>query len=309
MIQKDYQEEQKAQPSKKVPFVPPLRIGPLRDISFQGIQLHGLSPGKQNNNNRSENQIQDNSCDRSDSSSCSFVMGIDFTFNLIKDVQKHPLDLKAQWYVIPADGFQWVTTCHNNKLCRTEAQIAEIKQIYGPDANRKTHAKKHKFKFKARSDQNYVCPLFDQFQFIQRGYDIFSLKKDAAEGKLRCQVCKSAQTKVRNCAFLNADWSIKATLKSNKNSNIADANRTYDQSLYMLRDISYDFQKIFLSLDILVKAIDCGSKQPFQNLPNESVSESEFEESKDSRGRSKRKQDSMSVPKNSSIKQLSQFNN
>lgn len=48
-------------------------------------------------------------------------VGIDFTFNNIKNVKKVTWKSDAPWYREVTDGFCWLAYCENNELSQAEA--------------------------------------------------------------------------------------------------------------------------------------------------------------------------------------------
>jgi len=48
-------------------------------------------------------------------------VGIDFTFNTIKDVKKVTWKDDAPWFREVTDGFCWIAYCHNNNLTLQQA--------------------------------------------------------------------------------------------------------------------------------------------------------------------------------------------
>ena len=104
----------------------------------------------------------------------------------------------------------------------------------------------------------YVCPSYGNFIVINRGLEVFSLDKDKKEGLLRCPCCLSNKhLKVRNCGFVNCEWSMRGVLKSNKDSKIYADGRTYDNKLYTFKEC--DYFEIWSSLDVMAKKLDSNS--------------------------------------------------
>jgi hypothetical protein len=86
----------------------------------------------------------------------------------------------------------------------------------------------------------YNCPAYNELVVINRGYDIFQLKKDSNNGLLRCPCCRTSKfLKVRNCGFVNCEWSMRGTLRKNKESKIYADGRTYDGKLYTFKECEY----------------------------------------------------------------------
>jgi hypothetical protein len=87
---------------------------------------------------------------------------------------------------------------------------------------------------------------------INRGFEAFNLNKDFEDGVLRCPCCLSGEKiKIRNCGFVNCEWSMRGKLKSNKNSKICADGRTYDSKLYTFKEC--DYFEVWKSLDIMAK--------------------------------------------------------
>ena len=57
-------------------------------------------------------------------------LGIDFTFNTIKDVKRVTWKEDAPWYREISDGFSWLCYCHNVK-CFAHKQLVVINKAYG----------------------------------------------------------------------------------------------------------------------------------------------------------------------------------
>ena len=90
---------------------------------------------------------------------------------------------------------------------------------------------------------------------INRGYEVFNLKKDLKNGVLFCPCCLSKlHLKIRNCGFVNCEWSMRGVLKSNLESKIYADGRTYDNKLYTFKEC--DYPEVFHSIDIMAKHLD-----------------------------------------------------
>ena len=90
---------------------------------------------------------------------------------------------------------------------------------------------------------------------INRGYEIFQFKKDLTNGVLRCPCCRTSKfLKVKNCGFVNCEWSMRGTLRKNKESKIYADGRTYDNKLHTFKEC--DYATVWLSLDIMAKELD-----------------------------------------------------
>ena len=106
------------------------------------------------------------------------------------------------------------------------------------------------------------CPAFSQLVVINRGYEIFQLKKDITNGVLRCPCCRTSKfLNVRNCGFVNCEWSMRGILRSNKESKIYADGRTYDNKLYTFKEC--DYMSIWHTLDVMAKKLD-----PAQSIQN-----------------------------------------
>ena len=102
------------------------------------------------------------------------------------------------------------------------------------------------------------CPAFQELVVINRGYEIFQMKKEMTNGILRCPCCRTSKFLiVRNCGFVNCEWSMRGILKTNKDSKIYADGRTYDGKLYTFKECNYE--KVWHSLDIMAKKLDPAS--------------------------------------------------
>ena len=98
---------------------------------------------------------------------------------------------------------------------------------------------------------------------INRGYDVLNLKKDLQANVIKCPCCLSVTTlKVRNCGFVNCEWSMRGVLKTNPDSKVYADGRTYDNKLYTFKEC--DYFDIWQNLDILAKKLD--STKSVQNI-------------------------------------------
>ena len=59
-------------------------------------------------------------------------LGIDFTFNTIKDVKKVSWKDSAPWFREIYDGFCWLAYCKNESLQREMYLKSEMRSRYGP---------------------------------------------------------------------------------------------------------------------------------------------------------------------------------
>ena len=108
-----------------------------------------------------------------------------------------------------------------------------------------------------------ICPAYKQLVVINRGYEIFQMKKEMTNGMMRCPCCRTSKyLMVRNCGFVNCEWSMRGVLKQNKESKIYADGRTYDGKLYTFRECDYQF--VWHHLDIMAKKLDANS---VQNVP------------------------------------------
>jgi len=98
---------------------------------------------------------------------------------------------------------------------------------------------------------------------INRGYEVVQLKKEMTNGILRCPCCRTSKfLVVKNCGFVNCEWSMRGVLRQNKESKIYADGRTYDGKLYTFREC--DYQSTWYQLDIMAKKLDINS---VQNVP------------------------------------------
>ena len=89
------------------------------------------------------------------------------------------------------------------------------------------------------------------------------MKKELTNGILRCPCCRTSKHLiVRNCGFVNCEWSMRGVLKTNKDSKIYADGRTYDNKLYTFKEC--DYQQTWHQLDIMAKKLD---KASVQNVP------------------------------------------
>jgi len=192
---------------------------------------------------------------------------LDFTFNTIKNIKKVEWKHQAPWYREITDGFCWIAYCQNTTLSTNHLGQANLKALFGPNA-RPTEYQAEFQKMLKEFDQGGVhnCPAYNQLVVINRGYAIFQLRSDIANGILRCPCCRTSKyLKVRNCGFVNCEWSMRGTLKKNKESKIYADGRTYDGKLYTFKEC--DYQDVWLSLDIMAKEL---TNNCTQNIPVES---------------------------------------
>lgn len=59
-------------------------------------------------------------------------VGIDFTFNTIKDVKKVSWKESAPWFREINDGFCWLAYCENDQIQQDMYLKAEMRARYGP---------------------------------------------------------------------------------------------------------------------------------------------------------------------------------
>ena len=139
-------------------------------------------------------------------------LGIDFTFNTIKNVKKVNWKEEAPWYREITDGFSWLCYCQNEK-----------------------------------------CKAFQELVVINRGYGLFSCKKELQS--LRCPLCYASKTlMVKNAGFVNCEWAMRGILTKNQQSKIYADGKTYDSKLYTFKEC--DYKDVWLTLDIMVKELD-----------------------------------------------------
>ena len=127
-------------------------------------------------------------------------LGIDFTFNTIKNVKKVNWKNEAPWYREITDGFCWLCYCQNPK-CEGFQQLVVINKGYCVVAIGKELS-------------SLVCPI--------------------------CKTGnKQPQLSIQNCGFVNCEWAMRGILRKNKESKIYAEGRTYDNKLYTFRESDY----------------------------------------------------------------------
>ena len=110
---------------------------------------------------------------------------------------------------------------------------------------------------------SFECPAYKQLVVINRGYEIYQMKKEMSNGILRCPCCRTSKhLVVRNCGFVNCEWSMRGVLKQNQDSKIYADGRTYDGKLYTFKECNY--LEVWQQLDIMAKKLDSNS---VQNMP------------------------------------------
>lgn len=186
-------------------------------------------------------------------------LDIDFTFNTIKSVKKVSWKEEAPWYREILDGFCWLAYCHNEKMSDEMYVRSEMRARYGPNGVNKMSLQDYVNQYEHEMDfsQNR-CPAFDQLVVINRGFNVFSLKKDISNGVLRCPCCRTSKNlEVRNSGFVNCEWNMRGILRSNKESKIHAEGRTYDKKLYTFKECNYT--EVWYQLDVLAKKLDPAS--------------------------------------------------
>ena len=142
-------------------------------------------------------------------SSFQLSLGIDFTFNTIKNVKKVNWKEDAPWYREISDGLSWICYCQNPK-----------------------------------------CLAYKQMVVINKGYGVYSIKKEMMH--IKCPCCLTGKfLEVRNCGFVNGEWAMRGILNRNKESKIYADGKTYDNKLYTFKEC--DYKTIWFALDIMVK--------------------------------------------------------
>ena len=63
------------------------------------------------------------------------TLGIDFTFNTIKNVKKVSWKEEAPWYREILDGFCWLGYCHNTNMKQELYVKAEMRARFGKDGH------------------------------------------------------------------------------------------------------------------------------------------------------------------------------
>ncbi len=98
---------------------------------------------------------------------------------------------------------------------------------------------------------------------INKGYGIFSLKKDVFN--LKCPCCLSGKfLEVRNSGFVNCEWAMRGILNRNQESKIYADGKTYDNKLYTFKEC--DYKSIWFALDLMIKQLD--QKTMLRNIPS-----------------------------------------
>lgn len=143
-------------------------------------------------------------------------MGIDFTFNTIKNVKKVQFKQESPWFREIKDGFNWFCYCVNQK-CEVHRQLVVINRGYSTLSIR-------------RELQLSVCPV------CKTG------NKPGPNGEPPTLL-------FRNCGFVNSEWVMRGTLKKNPDSKIYADGRTYDSKLYTFQEI--DYRDVWHDLDII----------------------------------------------------------
>ena len=137
-------------------------------------------------------------------------LGIDFTFNTIKNVKKVNWKEEAPWFREISDGFCWLAYCYKEG-CVANNSLVVINRGYAGS--------------------------------------VFNLQRDWNNGDIKCPVCKDRnQIKVRNAGFVNCEWTMRGILKRNRASKIYADGRTYDGKLHTFKEC--DYLNVWSSLDI-----------------------------------------------------------
>jgi hypothetical protein len=179
-------------------------------------------------------------------------VGIDFTFNTIKNVKKVQWKDEAPWFREVSDGFCWLAYCHNNDLSYDQA-VAATKRAEG--VNMPQNQTDRINNPAARSQQRYQCPAYAALVVINRGFEVLNLKQDHQAAIIKCPCClSSSKIRVRNCGFVNCEWSMRGVLKTNQESKVYADGRTYDNKLYTFKEA--DYFEIWHNLDIMAKRLD-----------------------------------------------------
>jgi len=166
---------------------------------------------------------------------------LDFTFNTIKDVKKVDWKQQAPWYREITDGFCWLAYCQNTTLSANHLVQANLKCKYGPNARPDLYQNEYQRAMRELDHSiSYKCPAYNELVVINRGYDVFQLKKETTNRIFMCPCCRTSKyLKVRNCGFVNCEWSMRGTLRKNKESKIYADGRTYDGKLYTFKECDY----------------------------------------------------------------------
>jgi hypothetical protein len=70
-------------------------------------------------------QLQPQDCKSQTVTMNKISLGIDFTFNTIKNVRKVTWKEDAPWFREISDGFSWIAYCHNSK-CKANGELVVI---------------------------------------------------------------------------------------------------------------------------------------------------------------------------------------
>lgn len=133
---------------------------------------------------------------------------------------------------------------------------SEIRARYGPKGVEQVDPKSFEETYADELDfKEAQCPAFNALVVINRGYSIFSLRKDIESGVLRCPCCRTSRNlEIRNCGFVNCEWNMRGILRRNKESKINAEGRTYDGKLYTFKEC--DYTKVWYTLDVLAKNLN-----------------------------------------------------
>ncbi len=147
-------------------------------------------------------------------------LGIDFSFNSIKNVKKTGWKSTAPTYREVTDGLSWICYCRN-----VACPIANDMFI----VNRGTWCEK-----------TWV------------GYGHFYLNTEIKH--IVCPMCGKRLFDLRNIGFVNCQWQYRGSLINKKESKITGDGRTYDNKFYTFKEANY--KTLWDNLELLAKHLD-----------------------------------------------------
>ena len=101
---------------------------------------------------------------------------------------------EAPWYREILDGFCWLGYCCNERMKPELYLKSEMRARFGANGDARMDINEFKKEFAQELDfETSRCPAFNQLIVINRGFNIFSLKKDVTNGVIRCPCCKTSR--------------------------------------------------------------------------------------------------------------------
>ena len=153
-------------------------------------------------------------------------LGMDFSFNTIKNVRKVGWKDEAPSYREVTDGLAWFCYCRNAKCSASnELFIANRGTIY---------------------IHQYI------YQYIYIGFGHFYLSKEIKQ--ISCPNCSRSCFDLRNMGFVNCQWQYRGILINKTNSRISGEGKTYDNKLYTFKEA--DYKTMWENFELLVKHLD-----------------------------------------------------